>query len=714
MKNRSYKEFIKEVINFNQVQFRNESISEIIIYALKNYLLIPDIKSASLFSLFTDSFDFHLSNTTDEQNKEQIVSYFDEILEEGGIAEVLDKASAINWKLVDTKKNTSKSFVIIPVISTEGIQGIILLRMTINKQYNPAILGYFNLLASQMAYILHSKKIEKELYVTKGELDQIVAAKTEILRQSERELKVIIDSILTSVLVIERLTGKIIDANYAALKLLNVSKEDLINTKRCALNKDGQYFNYEEILNKNIESIIVDKNGKEIQVLRTISKIVIGNQNIYLESFIDITERKKNETEIKKQIVLLNGVAEAANNLLSESNFNFAIKTSLQFLGKALNIDGVHIYKNFVDNSDYQKKTERKFRWSSDNNIIDESCDILSYEADLYDWYDILESRLPVSGVIDELNETIRSRFEATGTKSILVFPIIVNNEFWGFIGFDECKTKRIWSISEVSILKAVAASIGGAIQREESKLELIKSKEKAEQAESSDKLKSEFLAQMSHEIRTPVSTLLNFSFIIKEEFEDKLTEEQKNLFEVMSNAGNRIIRTVDLILNTADIESGNYNYKKEDLDLQKDIIMPLLKDYHPKAKKKNLELVTNNNMTEIIISADKFSIEQIFRQLIENAIIYTEKGCIEISLSKDSNGKIKAIIKDSGIGISENYIGNLFTPFSQEQNGYTRKYEGNGLGLALVKKYCDLNKILIDVQSAKGIGSSFVLTFQN
>ena len=111
-------------------------------------------------------------------------------------------------------------------------------------------------------------------------------------------------------------------------------------------------------------------------------------------------------------------------------------------------------------------------------------------------------------------------------------------------------------------------------------------------------------------------------------------------------------------------------------------------------------------------IKCDEYSIHQIFSNLIDNAVKYTASGSVIIELRKDKDNKIEVEVKDTGIGISEDYLQNLFLPFSQEEQGYTRKFDGNGLGLALVKKYCELNNIGISVSSKKGTGTSFTLIF--
>lgn len=233
---------------------------------------------------------------------------------------------------------------------------------------------------------------------------------------------------------------------------------------------------------------------------------------------------------------------------------------------------------------------------------------------------------------------------------------------------------------------------------------------EARDKAEKSDRLKSEFLAQMSHEIRSPINSILSFTSLIKDELFDKVSEDLRISFSIIENAGKRIIRTIGLILNMSEIQTGSFEILLKKINLRKDIIEKIYLEYRQAAAEKGIELLESHSNTsdELYIFADEYTIGQIISNLVDNAIKYTDKGSVTIALSKNSEGEVIVEVKDTGIGISKEYIPNLFAPFSQEEQGYTRKYEGNGLGLALVKKYCDINNIKIEVESEKGCGSNF------
>lgn len=231
-------------------------------------------------------------------------------------------------------------------------------------------------------------------------------------------------------------------------------------------------------------------------------------------------------------------------------------------------------------------------------------------------------------------------------------------------------------------------------------------------EAEKANRLKSEFLAQMSHEVRSPLNVVMSMSDLIREELADKLNEDQERYFEGIASAGRRIIRTVGLILNLSELQVGTYKPSFKEVNLIGDIFDEIQLEYSPIAKEKGLEFEIHSDISEPIVWADRYSLAQIFMNLVDNAVKYTSAGKVLISISKDSTNQIDVCVEDTGIGISPEFTNSIFEPFTQEDSGYTRRFEGNGLGLALVKKYCDLNNAKIIFESLKGKGSKFIVTF--
>ncbi len=244
---------------------------------------------------------------------------------------------------------------------------------------------------------------------------------------------------------------------------------------------------------------------------------------------------------------------------------------------------------------------------------------------------------------------------------------------------------------------------------QEKYQAELIKAKEKAEE---SDKLKSEFLAGMSHEIRTPINTIMSFISLLRDDLKGKNNSEYDEIFHAIELGSLRLTRTVDSILNMAQFQAGTFEVFKIKIDLVEDILKNINNEFQNTAKQRGLELTFENTATQTKLLGDKYSISQLFVNLIDNALKYTKEGFVNVKVYHDENGVLSVDVVDTGIGISENFLPTLFKPFSQEEQGYSRKFDGNGLGLALVKKYCEINDAIIQVKSEKNKGTKFTVKF--
>lgn len=272
------------------------------------------------------------------------------------------------------------------------------------------------------------------------------------------------------------------------------------------------------------------------------------------------------------------------------------------------------------------------------------------------------------------------------------------------------------WFFMRGTVLKdkngTPARLMGTAIETTEKILhqkELVEAKERAEH---SDKLKSEFLAQMSHEVRTPLHVILSYSEIIQDDLSEGNTKNIGNNLEVIKLEGRRIINTVDSILLISELNSGNYVCNKETFNVYENVIESVMEEYVELALKKRIKIKMCNNSKCKSIKNDLEASIKIFKNIIDNAIKFTpENGNVVITLEENKDD-VHLIVDDDGIGIDENYIGKVFDTFSQEDHGYSRKFEGNGLGLSVTKKLCDINNININIESKKGKGTKVRLSF--
>lgn len=193
-------------------------------------------------------------------------------------------------------------------------------------------------------------------------------------------------------------------------------------------------------------------------------------------------ERKRTESEKFRLNELLSAVSKAQSHLLTKKDLNFSIQLALSEIGRAVDVDRVYIFENHIDRSNGKVLMSQKFEWCSENSIpqIDNPDLInLPYEPKFKRWYDELSRSGNIVGLVKDFPAQEKELLEAQNIKSILVVPIFVSGRFWGFIGFDDCHSHRIWTESEISVLNAVAASIGGVLQRKAMEDALRKSEEK-------------------------------------------------------------------------------------------------------------------------------------------------------------------------------------------------------------------------------------------
>lgn len=238
---------------------------------------------------------------------------------------------------------------------------------------------------------------------------------------------------------------------------------------------------------------------------------------------------------------------------------------------------------------------------------------------------------------------------------------------------------------------------------------QLIKSKEKAEE---SDRLKTEFLAGMSHEIRTPINTIMSYLSLLNGQLNPTDDSSFKEIFNAIEIGSLRLTRTIDSILNMAQFQSGTFDVFKTKIDIVNEVLQNLYEEFKFTAKQRGLELKFSNTAESTSILGDKYSLSQLFVNLIDNGLKYTREGFVDVKVYNDEDGVLTVSIEDTGIGISEEFLPTLFKPFTQEEQGYTRKFDGNGLGLALVKRYCELNEAIIKVVSEKNKGTKFTIKF--
>jgi signal transduction histidine kinase len=223
-------------------------------------------------------------------------------------------------------------------------------------------------------------------------------------------------------------------------------------------------------------------------------------------------------------------------------------------------------------------------------------------------------------------------------------------------------------------------------------------------------RVKSIFLATMSHEVRTPLNVILGYAAII----DDRLTEEGEEwsapLVAAMRRGGDRLLTTVTRILEISRLEGGELTTRPKRIDLAR-LLDEELDGYALQARAKGLGFRVERSGEEIGVEADVHCLTHALRNILENAVKFTEQGEIVARILEDGRGTARIEVRDTGIGIGAAFLPHLFELFSQEDAGYTRKFEGTGLGLALARRYVEKTGGRLSVETEKGRGSTFTIS---
>ena len=241
------------------------------------------------------------------------------------------------------------------------------------------------------------------------------------------------------------------------------------------------------------------------------------------------------------------------------------------------------------------------------------------------------------------------------------------------------------------------------------SETELIGAREAALTASNA---KSEFLSSMSHEIRTPMNAVLGMADVLAE---TDLNSEQRRYLNTIINNGNVLLELINSILDLAKVESGRISLENAPFS-PREVVERVLETLAIGAHEKRLELVAQiDPRTPEFVNGDHFRLRQILTNLVGNAIKFTERGQVVITLRTDSeaSGLLQFEVRDTGVGIPADKLDTVFEPFSQADSSTTRRYGGTGLGLAIVGRLVALMGGEIALESTPGVGSVFRFNVQ-
>jgi len=320
---------------------------------------------------------------------------------------------------------------------------------------------------------------------------------------------------------------------------------------------------------------------------------------------------------------------------------------------------------------------------------------VTTVDATLYDFADGVLS----VGAAKEIERLL-------GVGRIFTIGMIKHDHLYGGVivfAEDDCLEM------DFSLMEGLVSQASVALYRQELENQLIDAKNRAEQ---SDRLKSAFLANMSHEIRTPMNAILGFSQLLAM---PNLNDEKRQVYtEIINNKGNILIKLINDIIDASKVEAGQLTVVLNPFNLNK--LLANINLFYQKEKvfqnRENVDvrLSIPNKEGALEFLSDEGRIEQVFTNLISNALKFTERGYIEFGYLLDAS-HIKFFVKDTGVGIPADMHQVIFDRFRQVDSESTKKFGGTGLGLAISKAIVNLLGGSIWVESESGEGSSFYFT---
>ena len=449
---------------------------------------------------------------------------------------------------------------------------------------------------------------------------------------------------------------------------------------------------------------------KSIYFNTIMKRITYKNRNAVISYMFDLTAVKEVQHDLKYHDSLLEALGSVANLLLTADaqELEKTLYPALGFIGRAALVDRVYVWKNHIG-EDKRMYTSQLYEWSPDAEPQQGSQLVLNvvYDDVVPSWKDTLQKGISINALVANMTPQEQAQLSPQGVVSVLLVPIFLQRKFWGFIGFDDCHKKRVFSSVEESVLRIcgfMVMVINDAIQNEMA-MNLLAEKEAALV---SSQVKSNFLTNMSHEIRTPMNAILGMTeLILHENISDTVLGHATDI----RNACSGLLEIINDILDISKIEAGKLAIIPARYQVSS-LLMDVINIAKIRADKKAIPFIVNLDAhLPCELYGDELRIKQILVNLLNNAIKFTHKGQISLSVnSVEKNGvcQITFSVSDTGIGIKQKDMQNIFVLFQQVDTKKNRNIEGTGLGLSISKQLAEMMDGSIEIESEYGVGSTF------
>ena len=232
----------------------------------------------------------------------------------------------------------------------------------------------------------------------------------------------------------------------------------------------------------------------------------------------------------------------------------------------------------------------------------------------------------------------------------------------------------------------------------------------KMEKARSASEAKSDFLANISHELRTPLNAIIGYSEILMEDASDDGLDDFVEDLDKIHSSGTHLLTLINDLLDISKIEAGKMELHLEDFNLN-DLVSLIEATTKPLLEKNSNKFVVKIDKAIETMKNDETKLKQVLLNMISNSSKFTKEGTIVLKISEEAKNMVKFELSDTGIGMTEDQLNNVFEEFTQAETSTSKDYGGTGLGLPICKKITELMGGSIDVQSKIGKGTTFSVT---
>lgn len=474
------------------------------------------------------------------------------------------------------------------------------------------------------------------------------------------------------------------------------------------LDLDKEAIESKQPVRKEID-VLTDDGFRKIDAFRMPIFHKNGEMTGVLSLGFDISEFKHIEYKLDRnnsfQKIILEFTKSFVN--INIDKYDQVFMNGLKMISTYLNADRARIFEyDFSRNNmfvKYEWDNQRINSTKKDNNLkIDEYFDDL-ISAHLEKQYFITDDLMSSHNE----NKYYKLLLDLDITN-LIIYPIFLNNECYGFIEFDAVNCDYDWESDKIS-MNIIPQIISSALLRNLYDLELRKEIENAQQA---NRAKSDFLAIMSHEIRTPISGISNAHQLLDT---TTLANDQKEYLQISQLSLDSLTSVVNNILDYSKIESRKMQYQESTIDIET-LMCEIIQSQKHLVEEKNLSLHLDYDYSiKTKHNVDAIKLKQIILNLVNNAVKFTIKGEVNIKVTSEKINNnyqtIKFQVQDTGIGIQSEDIKHLFDKFYQTDSSLSRTQVGTGLGLSIAYQLSQFLGGDLDVSSEVGIGSTFEFT---